>query len=289
MQLAVPTWLSSACARRRRPEGVVGQPGQQLGRQTEPGQPDGHVERAAARSGRVQTAFVGYQVDERFTQHGQHGAQANLLRNAITLEVLAMDVSPGVAEDDDAPTAASFVGRRSMSLMLVDAAGLYFRAFHGVPTSITAPDGRPVNAIRGFLDMTATLITRRRPTRFVACQDLSWRPAFRVALLPSYKAHRALADGAEIVPDELSPQVPVLWEVLDAIGLARAGADGFEADDVMATLAAARARPGGDRQRRSGSVRLCQRSRPGAVRGPRGVEAAGSRPGRGRREVRHPG
>jgi 5'-3' exonuclease len=125
-----------------------------------------------------------------------------------------------------------------MSLMLVDAAGLYFRAFHGIPTSITAPDGRPVNAIRGFLDMTATLITRRRPARYVACQDLSWRPAFRVAMLPSYKAHRALADGAEIVPDELSPQVPVLWEVLDAIGLARAGADGFEADDVMATLAA---------------------------------------------------
>ena len=121
--------------------------------------------------------------------------------------------------------------------MLVDAAGLYFRAFHGIPTSVTAPDGRPVNAIRGFLDMTASLVTRRRPTGFVACQDLSWRPAFRVALLPSYKRHRALADGAEIVPDELSPQVPVLWEVLDAIGLARAGAEGFEADDVMATLA----------------------------------------------------
>ncbi len=42
-----------------------------------------------------------------------------------------------------------------MSLMLVDAASLYFRAFHGVPESITAPDGRPVNAVRGFLDMTA--------------------------------------------------------------------------------------------------------------------------------------
>jgi 5'-3' exonuclease len=125
-----------------------------------------------------------------------------------------------------------------MTLMLVDAAGLYFRAFHGVPVSLSSPDGRPVNAIRGFLDMTATLVTRRRPSRYVACQDLSWRPAFRVALLPSYKAHRALPGGAEIVPDELEPQVPVLWEVLDAIGLARAGADGFEADDVMATLAA---------------------------------------------------
>ena len=75
--------------------------------------------------------------------------------------------------------------------------------------------------------MTATLVTRRRPTRYVACQDLSWRPAFRVALLPSYKSHRALPDGAEVVPDELTPQVPVLWEVLDAIGLARAGRRGL--------------------------------------------------------------
>ena len=124
------------------------------------------------------------------------------------------------------------------ALMLVDAAGLYFRAFHGIPVSITAPDGQPVNAVRGFLDMAATLITRRRPARFVACQDLSWRPPFRVALLPSYKAHRALANGAEIVPDDLVAQVPMLWQVLDAIGLARAGAEGFEADDVMATLAA---------------------------------------------------
>jgi 5'-3' exonuclease len=122
--------------------------------------------------------------------------------------------------------------------MLVDAAGLYFRAFHGVPTTITAPDGRPVNAIRGFLDMTSTLITRRRPSRFVACLDFSWRPDFRVALVPSYKAHRVAPDGGEAVPAELVAQVPVLFEVLDAVGLCRCGADGFEADDVLGTLAA---------------------------------------------------
>lgn len=122
-------------------------------------------------------------------------------------------------------------------LMLVDAANLYFRAFYALPESITAPDGRPVNAIRGYLDMTAALIDRRRPTRHVACLDVSWRPAFRVALIPSYKAHRVAADGAEDVPDALAPQVPVLLDVLDAVGLATAGADGFEADDVIATLA----------------------------------------------------
>jgi 5'-3' exonuclease len=123
-------------------------------------------------------------------------------------------------------------------LMLVDAANLYFRAFYALPESITAPDGRPVNAIRGYLDMTAALIDKRRPTRHVACLDLDWRPAFRIAAVPSYKAHRATPNGAEQVPDTLAPQIPVLLEVLAAVGLATAGAEGFEADDVIATIAA---------------------------------------------------
>jgi 5'-3' exonuclease len=122
--------------------------------------------------------------------------------------------------------------------MLVDAANLYFRAFYAVPESITAPDGRPVNAIRGFLDMSASLIERRRPVRWVACLDLDWRPAFRVALVPSYKAHRLAKDGTEEIPPALEQQIPPLLAVLGAFGLATAGAEGFEADDVMATLAA---------------------------------------------------
>src|SRR5947209_5557755 len=105
--------------------------------------------------------------------------------------------------------------------MLLDAASLYFRAFYGVPTSVTAPDGRPVNAVRGFLDMTARLVTTHSPDRFVACWDDDWRPAFRVAALPSYKAHRLAADGGEETPDELGPQVPVLVEVLAAAALIR--------------------------------------------------------------------
>jgi 5'-3' exonuclease len=121
--------------------------------------------------------------------------------------------------------------------MLVDAANLYFRAFYAVPESVTAPDGRPVNAIRGFLDMSAALIDRRRPDRWTACLDLDWRPAFRVALVPSYKAHRVAPDGGELIPDLLAPQVPLLLQILTAFGLACAGADGFEADDVIATLA----------------------------------------------------
>jgi len=127
--------------------------------------------------------------------------------------------------------------------MLLDSASLYFRAFYGVPDTVTAPDGMPVNAVRGFSDMVATLITRYRPTDFVACLDYDWRPAFRVALLPSYKAHRveyttgAGTPDVEQVPDLLEPQVPILLAVLKAAGLCAVGAEGFEADDVIATLA----------------------------------------------------
>jgi 5'-3' exonuclease len=123
--------------------------------------------------------------------------------------------------------------------MLLDSASLYFRAFFGVPSSVTAPDGTPVNAVRGFLDMVATLVTVHPPTRLVACWDDDWRPDFRVQALPSYKAHRLAAgsDVAEESPPELTPQVPVIIDVLAALGIARVGHPGFEADDVMGTLA----------------------------------------------------
>lgn len=124
-------------------------------------------------------------------------------------------------------------------LMLLDAASLYFRAFFGVPETTTAPDGTPVNAVRGFVDMVAYLIGRERPTHLVACMDADWRPAFRVAAVPSYKAHRLGPDGSlEIVPDNLVPQVPIIEAVLAAVGIAAVGSPGYEADDVVGTLAA---------------------------------------------------
>ena len=138
-----------------------------------------------------------------------------------------------------------------MSVLLLDGASMWFRSFFGVPSSITAPDGRPVNAVRGFIDSIATLIIRERPDRLVVCLDLDWRPQFRVDLIPSYKSHRVAAvsapaadGGADVeeVPDDLSPQVEVILAVLDAFGIATAGAEGFEADDVLGTLAAAERR-----------------------------------------------
>ncbi|MEU7890692.1 5'-3' exonuclease [Microbispora bryophytorum] len=123
--------------------------------------------------------------------------------------------------------------------MLLDTPSLYFRAFYGVPESVTSPDGMPVNAVRGLLDMIATLVRQHSPTQIVACMDADWRPAFRVAAIPSYKAHRVASGDEEEVPDTLAPQVPVIEEVLDALGIARVGVAGYEADDVIGTYATA--------------------------------------------------
>jgi 5'-3' exonuclease len=121
--------------------------------------------------------------------------------------------------------------------MLLDTPSLYFRAFFGVPESVKAPDGTPVNAVRGLIDMIARLVRDRSPERLVATMDADWRPAFRVAALPSYKAHRVAEDGGDQVPSSLDAQLPIIDAVLDAVGLARLGAPGYEADDVIGTLA----------------------------------------------------
>ena len=127
--------------------------------------------------------------------------------------------------------------------MLLDSASMYFRAFYGVPETMTAPDGTPVNAVKGLLDMITRLLRARHPTRLIACMDASWRPAFRVAALPSYKAHRANPDGSEQVPDKLTVQLPIIVDVLSAIGITMAWADGYEADDIIGTLAAQASEP----------------------------------------------
>ncbi|MFG3090726.1 5'-3' exonuclease H3TH domain-containing protein [Streptomyces antibioticus] len=127
--------------------------------------------------------------------------------------------------------------------MLLDTASLYFRAYFGVPDSVRAPDGTPVNAVRGLLDFIDRLVKDHRPDELVACMDADWRPQWRVDLIPSYKAHRVAEERAagpdeEEVPDTLSPQVPVIEAVLDALGIARVGVAGYEADDVIGTFTA---------------------------------------------------
>lgn len=128
-------------------------------------------------------------------------------------------------------------------LMLLDTASLYFRAFFGVPDSVQAPDGTPVNAVRGLLDFISRLVEEYQPTHLVCCWDNDWRPQWRVDLIPSYKQHRVVVvrpgdvPDMEAVPDPLQAQIPVIIEVLNAFGLCIVGADRYEADDVIGTLA----------------------------------------------------
>jgi 5'-3' exonuclease len=118
--------------------------------------------------------------------------------------------------------------------LFVDGSSLIFRAFHGVPRTVRSPDGRPVNAVRGFLDTLARLVASRRPSRIAVASDEDWRPAWRVELIPSYKAHRT----AEPVPPELDPQMPLIHEVLDAVGIEFIGTPEYEAEDVIASWTA---------------------------------------------------
>jgi 5'-3' exonuclease len=125
-----------------------------------------------------------------------------------------------------------------MTLMLLDSASLWYRAYYGMPDTLLSPSGMPVNAIRGYLDMTARLIGTYSPNRIVACIEGDWRPSWRVELFPDYKANR-LEDESdeEEEPETLTPQIPVLLDLLDAFGFPMLGVDDYEADDVMATFA----------------------------------------------------
>lgn len=143
--------------------------------------------------------------------------------------------------------------RRPEKLLLLDSASLYFRAFYGVPETVRAPDGTSVNAVRGFLDIIARLVSSYSPTHVVACWDDDWRPQWRVDLIPSYKAHRVaeaaprlVADGThrtnitvdiEEMPDPLAAQIPLIREALARVGIPVVGAPQHEADDVIGTLA----------------------------------------------------
>ncbi|MFM7492013.1 MAG: 5'-3' exonuclease H3TH domain-containing protein [Actinomycetota bacterium] len=124
-----------------------------------------------------------------------------------------------------------------MTLMLIDSASLWYRAYYGMPDTLLSPDGEPINAVKGFIDMTARLIQHYKPDRMVLCLDGDWRPSWRVELFPDYKANRVDDEGEEeLEPDLLTPQIPLILDFFEAAGIPLVGVDDFEADDVIATL-----------------------------------------------------
>jgi 5'-3' exonuclease len=130
-----------------------------------------------------------------------------------------------------------------MTLLLIDSASLWYRAYYGMPDTLVSPTGEPVNAIRGFLDMTARLITQYQPTRMVACLEGDWRPTWRTDLFPAYKANRVDESGEEEEPDTLGPQIPVLLDLLDEFMIPMVGVDDYEADDLIATYSKSESGP----------------------------------------------
>ena len=122
-----------------------------------------------------------------------------------------------------------------MTLMLLDSASLWYRAYFGMPDTLLSPSGEPVHAIRGYLDMTSKLISIYKPKRLVACIEGDWRPSWRVDLFPEYKANRLDVEGEEEEPDTLGPQIPILLDLLEAFKIPIVGVDDYEADDVMAS------------------------------------------------------
>ena len=122
--------------------------------------------------------------------------------------------------------------------VLIDAASLIYRAFFSTPDSVTAPDGRLMNAAHGFLSMVARLIEDRNPDFICCAADDDWRPQWRVDLIDSYKTHRADEGSAQAdVEDQLEHQMPVIAEVLGLCGIPIVGFADYEAEDVIGTLA----------------------------------------------------
>ena len=151
----------------------------------------------------------------------------------------------------------TYDGAMSCDWLLVDGSSLIFRAYYGVPKSVRSPDGREVNAARGFLETLTRLLGMRDPRHIAVAADADWRPDWRVALIPGYKAHRV----EEPIPPGLIPQMPVIDDFLAAIGIDEQGVPDYEAEDVIATWAA----------RASGSVEIVSGDRDlfGVIEDPR--------------------
>jgi 5'-3' exonuclease len=122
----------------------------------------------------------------------------------------------------------------SCDWLFVDGSSLIFRAFYGVPKTVRSPDGKLINAARGFLETLTRLLGTRQPYHLAVASDADWRPDWRVALIPGYKAQRV----AEPIPPALIPQMPIIDAFLAAIGIDALGLAGYEAEDVIATWTA---------------------------------------------------
>src|SRR5665809_48166 len=116
------------------------------------------------------------------------------------------------------------------TLALLDGHSLAYRAFYALPDDLRTTTGQITNAIYGFTSMLIKLLAEQAPDQIAVMFDRG-RPAERLALLPTYKANRAES------PDAFRSQIPLIFEVLDALSIPRVMLDGVEADDLIASYA----------------------------------------------------
>ncbi len=149
------------------------------------------------------------------------------------------------------------MGTGTPNLILVDGSGYIFRAFHALPP-MTRPDGTPVNAVFGFVNMLAKLIADQAGQRIAVIFDAG-RLTFRNEIYPAYKAQRPDP------PPELIPQFGLIREAVDAFGLPAIEAPDWEADDLIAAYARAEVEEGGSVTIISSDKDLMQLVRPGVT------------------------
>ncbi|MET9295956.1 DNA polymerase I [Streptomyces sp. NPDC003077] len=129
------------------------------------------------------------------------------------------------------PTGTEAAGGGRPRLLLMDGHSMAYRAYFALPVeNFTTASGQSTNAIYGFASMLANTLRDEAPTHFAVAFDVS-RKTWRSEEFPEYKATRSKT------PDEFKGQVELIGEMLDAMGVKRFAIEGYEADDVIATLA----------------------------------------------------
>ena len=119
-------------------------------------------------------------------------------------------------------------------LAIIDGHSLAYRAFYALPSDLSTPSGQVTNAVFGFTSMAIKLLGDESPDAVAVAWDTPTK-TFRSERFPEYKAQR------EAAPDLFRSQLPLMREVADVLGFPQFEAPGFEADDVIATVAAAAA------------------------------------------------
>ena len=127
---------------------------------------------------------------------------------------------------------------RGKTVYVVDSHSLIFQVFHALP-EMTSPRGEPVGAVFGFTRDVMSLLEQKKPDYLFCAFDVSG-PTFRDAMFAAYKEHRSA------MPADLVPQIPAIERVLDALAIPVLGAPGYEADDILATVACITAKRGGE-------------------------------------------